>query len=78
MANRDQGPLRTLGMIGGLGFQLGLTVLLGALGGYYLDKRWGTGPWLLLVGTLLGTGAGFYEIIRALNMFQGKNNGGTG
>jgi len=75
MAGRDRGPMRTIGMLGGLGFQLGLTVLLGALAGYYLDKRWGTSPWLLLVGTLAGTAAGFYEIVRALNQTGGKGNG---
>ena len=75
MAGRDQGPIRTLGMIGGLGFQLGLTILLGALAGYYLDRRWGTSPWLVLVGTLAGTAVGFYEVMRALNQFGGKGKG---
>ena len=33
----------------------------GAWGGYWLDARLGTTPWLLLVGALLGITAGFYH-----------------
>jgi len=66
MAGRRQGALQTLGTIGGLGFQFGLTILLGALLGYYLDRRWGTSPWLMLGGTLAGTAAGFWQVVRAL------------
>jgi len=77
MAGRRQGALETLGTIGGLGFQFGLTILLGALLGYYLDRRWGTSPWLVLAGTLSGTAAGFYQVVRALALFGAKNNGAS-
>jgi ATP synthase protein I len=40
--------------------------VLGLLLGWWLDARWGTGPWLLLVGILLGIGAGFYNFFRAV------------
>jgi F0F1-type ATP synthase assembly protein I len=70
MAGR-QGPLRTIGIVGGLGFVLGLSTLLGALAGHYLDQRWGTGPWLTLVGTLAGTAAGFYEVVTVLRQLAG-------
>jgi ATP synthase protein I len=33
-------------------------LLLGGLG-YWLDGRFGTGPWLLLAGLLAGMGVGF-------------------
>jgi len=77
MAGWRQGPMQTLGAIGGLGFQFGLTILLGALLGYYLDRRWATSPWLMLAGTLAGTAAGFYQVVRALAEFGGKNNGAS-
>jgi F0F1-type ATP synthase assembly protein I len=38
----------------GLGLQFGLTVVLLALGGYWLDTRAGTLPLFLLVGVFLG------------------------
>ncbi len=53
-------------MVGGLGFVLGALTALGALLGLYLDGRWGTGPLFTLVGTLLGMGAGFFEVITVM------------
>ena len=66
MAGRFQGPIRITGMVGGLGFVLAVMTALGALAGYYLDRRWGTIPWLTLAGTLCGMGAGFFEVVTVL------------
>jgi ATP synthase protein I len=74
MPGRYEGPIRAIGFVGGLGFMLAFSALLGAVVGHYLDQRWGTGPWLTLVGTLLGTAAGFYEIVSAVGRF-GEGNG---
>jgi ATP synthase protein I len=41
-------------------------VALGTLGGFFLDRRFGTKPWLLVVGAVLGVSAGFYSFIRAV------------
>jgi F0F1-type ATP synthase assembly protein I len=43
---------------------IGGILLLGG-GGYLLDARWGTGPWLLVVGLVLGIVVGFYEIVKS-------------
>jgi F0F1-type ATP synthase assembly protein I len=43
---------------------VGGIILLGGIG-YVLDGWWGTKPWLLLIGLLLGIVVGFYEIIRS-------------
>jgi ATP synthase protein I len=75
MPGRYQGPIRAIGMVGGLGFMLGLSVLAGALLGHYLDRRWGTGPWVTLAGVLLGTAVGFREVIAALRRLS---EGGSG
>lgn len=45
--------------------------LVGAVGlwtlvGWWLDKKFGTGPWLLVVGAVLGMGLGFYLFFRSL------------
>ena len=53
-----------------------VVVLLGAFAGRYLDQRWGTGPWITLVGTLLGTAVGFYEVVSVLKQLEGKRSGG--
>jgi F0F1-type ATP synthase assembly protein I len=39
-------------------------VALGAVGGYWLDGRWGTRPWIAVTGTVLGTAVGMYELAR--------------
>jgi ATP synthase protein I len=45
--------------------------LVGAVGfwtlvGYWLDGKLSTRPWLLVAGSLLGTGLGFYLFFKAL------------
>lgn len=72
MAGYQRGPMQTVGMVGGLAFVLGATTALGALIGYYLDGRWGTAPWLTLVGTLLGMAAGFFEVVTVLRRVEGQ------
>lgn len=44
---------------------IGGIVLLGGLG-YFADDWFGTSPWLLLVGLLMGILVGFYELIRVI------------
>ena len=39
-------------------------VVSGLIAGWLLDRWLGTGPWLLVVGIVLGAAAGFYELIR--------------
>lgn len=53
------------GMAGG-GVELAIAILLGLFGGQWLDRRLGTGPWLLILGVFLGAAAGFYNLYRAL------------
>lgn len=66
-----QEPIRVAWLVAGLALSLGLTTALGALLGQYLDGRWGTGPWLTLVGTLTGLGAGFLEMWTMLRRVAG-------
>lgn len=56
----------------GLGFEIVVPIVLGLLLGLWLDGRWGTRPWLAVVGILLGIGAGFYNFFRVvLGMTKG-------
>jgi len=48
----------------GIGFELVVPILLGVFAGNWLDSRWGTRPWLLVVGSLLGIVVGFYSFLR--------------
>ncbi|MFY2556220.1 AtpZ/AtpI family protein [Corallococcus terminator] len=40
--------------------------VVGVLGGYWLDKKLGTAPWLLLGLSLLGICVGFYGFLREM------------
>jgi F0F1-type ATP synthase assembly protein I len=49
-----------------IGLELAAAVLLGFWGGYKLDVRLGTAPWLMLAGAAAGLAAGFYLVLREL------------
>ena len=53
-------------------WQLAGSVGLGTLLGWWLDKKLGTGPWLLVGGALLGIGIGFYAFFKALTVLGKK------
>ncbi|MCP3917086.1 MAG: AtpZ/AtpI family protein [bacterium] len=55
---------RELGRYAGLGLQLGASITVLALGGYWLDGRLGTLPLFLLLGVFAGFVGGTIAIIR--------------
>jgi ATP synthase protein I len=53
-----------------LGLLLPSSIAVGLLMGYFLDKWLGTGPWLLLVFSLLGAASGLISLIRAIMKYN--------
>jgi len=49
-----------------VGLELGLSVIIGLVIGYYLDQQLGTTPWLMLVMLGFGLAAGFRGVLRAV------------
>jgi ATP synthase protein I len=49
-----------------VGLELGVSVGLGLLIGFFLDKRLGTTPWMLLLWMVIGLVAGFRGVFRAV------------
>src|SRR4051812_33778780 len=49
-----------------VGLELGLSVIIGLLFGYFLDNRFGTTPWLMLAFLGFGLAAGFRGVLRAV------------
>jgi ATP synthase protein I len=47
-----------------VGIELALSIVIGLLGGRWLDGKLGTGPWLMILGLILGSTAGFRSLIR--------------
>jgi len=58
--------LRKFADLWSLGLLLPSSIAVGLLMGYFLDKWLGTGPWLLLVFSLLGAASGLISLIRAI------------
>ncbi len=57
-----------------IGLELAVAVLLGFWGGYWLDKKLDSAPWLMLGGAAAGMAGGFYRVIGELF----SENGGGG
>jgi ATP synthase protein I len=64
----DRSP--RLSTVAGGGLEFAVAILLGVFAGQWLDRRWGTSPWLLVVGAVLGAVTGFYKLYRDLTASQ--------
>lgn len=49
-SQKNSNLLQGIGLVWELGWIIAVPVLIFGFGGAYLDKKWGTGPWLLLAG----------------------------
>jgi len=47
-----------------IGIQVGFTVAIGITGGIYLDQWLETGPWLTILGLLIGVISGFTRLFQ--------------
>lgn len=69
---KDQGrgaALQALALTTTIGAELAIAVVLGYYGGQYLDRQFGTGPWLMLAGVLVGLAAGIVGVYKTLQGF---------
>ncbi len=57
---RAIGPFLTLGL------QLALAVVVFFFIGRWLDGLWGTAPWMMLAGLLVGIAGGFIQFFRSV------------
>jgi ATP synthase protein I len=55
---------RAFARIGSLGIELALSIVIGLLGGRWLDGKLDTAPYLTLIGLILGVIAGFKSLIQ--------------
>ncbi len=75
----DQKPKGTLGewmRYANIGIEMMVSVLIGAFGGYGLDRLFHTKPWLMIVGFILGSVAGFVSLFRLLEEENKKSKKG--
>jgi ATP synthase protein I len=63
MDNDTRKTIKTLGYLSTTGMAMGLSIAIGALLGFYLDKKFETDPWLFLVFLLFGIIAAFKNLM---------------
>lgn len=64
--------LYTLGLYGAIGIQLAVNVVAGLAFGNYVDKHAGTSPWIAIIGTIIGTVAGLWNLVKILKFNEKK------
>lgn len=63
---REPAAGSSVAVYAGLGLQFALSILVFLYLGQWLDRRFGTEPWLLLISVFVGAGGSFYSIYRKL------------
>jgi len=64
----------SLGLASMMGIHLVSGVIVGMVMGYYLDRYFGTKPWLMLVFLVLGIVAGYKNMFREMQRIQKKES----
>ena len=62
MDNETKKMIRTLGHVSTVGLSMAFAIGIGAIVGHYLDKKFGTAPWLLLIFLGFGVAAAFRNL----------------
>lgn len=76
MPRQQEGAASDLFRYSGLGVQFAATVGIFALAGRWLDGRWNTSPWLLIVGVFLGFALGLLSMVKKLPSSPRTSEGG--
>ncbi len=64
------GKLQGLDRAVGIGSEMVAATAVGAAIGWWLDKRTGWSPWLLITFFLLGSAAGFFMVYRGMQNWK--------
>ena len=70
----DNGSLRRAMQAASMVTELALWSVAGLWLGSWLDGRFGTGPWLFLLGTLLGFGVGLLRLFLGITRLQNDDS----
>ena len=62
MDNETKKLIRTLGTVSTVGLAMAISIGIGALLGHFLDKKFGTAPWLFLIFIGFGVAAAFRNL----------------
>jgi ATP synthase protein I len=71
---KPKGEIREWMRYANIGIEMMVSVLIGAFGGYGLDILLHTKPWLMIVGFILGSVAGFRSLFQLLEKENKKKD----
>jgi F0F1-type ATP synthase assembly protein I len=60
-----------------LGMQILIPILLGALGGWWMDKKFETMPVFILIFTILGVVTGMYSFFKTISELEKRKKRGS-
>jgi ATP synthase protein I len=66
---KEKSTFKGLGLLASMGIALVVTTFLGLMVGIYLDRVFGTEPWLMIVFLILGVAAGFRNIYTTMKKY---------
>lgn len=61
---------RIAGFTGAVGIEVAVAIVIGYFGGGWLDRKFGTAPWLTYIGFLAGVGAAIKALIRVTRDYK--------
>lgn len=64
--------MKAMGGVGTLGLEVVLSILFGLFGGQWLDGRFGTTPWLILIGSGFGLAAAVRAVLRQMRKMKAE------
>jgi F0F1-type ATP synthase assembly protein I len=65
------------GEYAGVGLQMAICIVGGLYLGQWLDRKFGTAPWLLMIGVFGGAALSFYSMYRKLMAGEARDRGAT-
>lgn len=66
----QQRQINTAFKYSAVGIEMAAAVAAGTFGGSWLDKKFGTAPWLLTFGIIVGFGAAIKAVMRVIKEFR--------
>ena len=61
---------RIAGTTGAVGIEIAAAIVIGYLGGHYLDHKRGTQPWIGYIGLIAGIGAAVKALVRVTRAYK--------
>lgn len=71
----DARTIRMIGQLSTIGLAFVFALVMGFGGGYWLDRRLGTTPWLSLLGFAAGLAAGVLNVVRTMKAVSAPPGG---